>query len=100
MQCIDGGRRKDLALRHKLLGKKQWDDTCSLQTLGVTLVSRPSSLAGPVTDVTLTKLGESWMPALESTMEERGSCWKSVETTSSAVYLDHHKTVLVNISLL
>ena len=54
-------------------------------------------LGGSISDVTLTKLGESWMPALESTMEERGSCWKSVETTSSAVYLDHHNTVLVNI---
>ena len=36
---------------------------------------------------TLTKLGDNDRPALESTMEERGSCWKSVETTSSDVYL-------------
>ncbi len=69
----------------------------ALQTLGARLVSGPSRLAGLVTDVTLTKLGESWMPALESTMEERGSCWKSVDTTSSAVYLDHHNTVPVDI---
>lgn len=88
---------KDLALQHKPLGKGQWDDICSLQTLGTTLVSGPSRLAVSLTDVTLTKLGESWMPALESTMEERGSCWKSVETTSSAVYLDHHNTVPVDV---
>jgi hypothetical protein len=40
--------------------------------------------------VTLTKVGLSWMPAEASTMEERGSVVKSVETTASVVNLRKH----------
>ena len=36
--------------------------------------------------LTLTKVGDSWMPALESMMHERLSVMKSLLTTSSSVY--------------
>jgi hypothetical protein len=36
-------------------------------------------------DTSLTKVGESWMPALASKMDDRLSDRKSVETTSSSV---------------
>lgn len=45
--------------------------------------------------VTLTKVGDSWMPAPASTMEERSSVMKSVDTTASSVYLQpiqHQRT--------
>ena len=41
---------------------------------------------------TLTKLGDSWMPAVASTMEERSSVVKSVLTTASSVYLQRRAT--------
>lgn len=52
------------------------------------LLLTPDSLPGLLTQETsLTNVGLSWMPALASTMEDLGSCWKSVLTTSSSVYL-------------
>lgn len=60
-----------------------------LGPMGLALLPRVAAPASPLSyqDTSLTKVGDSMMPAPLSTMEERVSPTKSVDTTASSVKL-------------